>query len=117
MEMTSAVTALSALAHPGRLAIFRRLVRAGAEGMSAGDIARATNTLPNTLSSSLSILSVAGLTTSQRVGRSIIYAAAYDRMRDLLGFLVEDCCGGRPEICGPPMLAADCGPEAASQAR
>jgi len=101
MESTSAVTALSALAHEGRLAIFRLLVRAGAEGMAAGEIARATGALANTLSSNLNILSAAGLVTSRRAGRSIIYAAAYGRMRDLLAFLMEDCCAGKPEICAP----------------
>ena len=101
MEPTSAVTALSALAHEGRLEIFRLLVRAGAEGLAAGEVARATGVLPNTLSSNLGILSVAGLVTSRRDGRSIIYTAAYDRMRDLLAFLMEDCCGGKPEICAP----------------
>ena len=101
METISAVGALSALAHEGRLEIFRLLVRAGVDGLAAGEIARATGVLPNTLSSNLNILSVAGLVTSRRAGRSIIYAAAYDRMRDLLAFLMEDCCDGKPEICGP----------------
>lgn len=101
MQPTSAVTGLSALAHEGRLEIFRLLVKAGAEGLAAGEIARATGVLPNTLSSNLGILSVAGLVMSRREGRSIIYAAAYDRMRDLLAFLVEDCCAGRPEVCAP----------------
>ena len=114
MESTSAVTALSALAHEGRLAIFRLLVRAGPPGMAAGDIARATGALPNTLSSNLNILSGAGLLTSRRDGRSIIYAAAYGRMRELLAFLVEDCCAGNPEICAPLALVASqaCGAEA-----
>lgn len=106
METTSAVTALSALAHEGRLAIFRLLVRAGDEGMAAGDIARATGVLPNTLSTNLGILSVAGLVTSRRDGRSIIYSAAYERMRDLLAFLVEDCCAGNATICGPLAVVA-----------
>ena len=101
METTAAVTALSALAHEGRLQVFRLLVQAGEEGMAAGDIARATGALANTLSSNLNILSAAGLVTSQRAGRSIIYTAAYDRMRELLAFLMEDCCGGSPEICAP----------------
>ena len=101
MESTAAVTALSALAHSGRLEIFRLLVRAGDEGMPAGEIAKATGTLPNTLSSNLNILSVAGLINSRREGRSIIYTAHYSRMRSLLAFLMEDCCGGRAEICGP----------------
>ena len=61
-------------------------------------IARATETLPNTLSANLNILSQAGLVRSRRDGRSIIYTAAYDRMRELLSFLMQDCCAGRPEI-------------------
>ena len=101
MESTSAVTALSALAHEGRLGIFRLLVVAGADGMAAGEISRATGALPNTLSSNLNILSGAGLVTSRRDGRSIIYAAAYGQMRELLSFLMEDCCAGKPEICAP----------------
>ena len=101
METTSAVAALSALAHPGRLDVFRLLVRAGPEGMPAGDIARATGSLANTLSTNLGILAGAGLVTSRREGRSIIYAAGYERMGELLAFLVEDCCCGRTEICRP----------------
>lgn len=101
MESSAAVTALSALAHEGRLEVFRLLVRAGDAGMAAGDIARTTGVRPNTLSSNLNILSVAGLVTSRREGRSIIYRAAYDRMRELLEFLMEDCCAGNAAICGP----------------
>lgn len=101
METTTAVAALSALAHEGRLDIFRRLVKAGEPGLAAGEIARATGILPNTLSSNLNLLSAAGLVTSRREGRSIIYAAAYPRMGDLLAFLVEDCCCGAPEVCRP----------------
>jgi DNA-binding transcriptional ArsR family regulator len=101
MEKPTAISALSALAHEGRLDIFRLLVRAGAEGMAAGEIARTTGAAASTQSVNLAILSRAGLIASRRDGRSIIYAAAYDQMRDLLGFLMEDCCGGRPEICTP----------------
>ena len=101
MESSPAVAALSALAHEGRLTIFRELVQAGPEGIAAGEIARRVGIPPNTLSSSLTILSHAGLVSSERQGRSIIYAAAYERMAELLGFLVKDCCNGRPEICAP----------------
>jgi len=101
MTPKSAVGALAALAHPGRLEIFRRLVRAGRAGLAAGEVARATQTLPNTLSANLNVLSHAGLITSRRQGRSIIYAAAYEAMSDLLAFLMEDCCGGDAEICAP----------------
>jgi len=101
MLSPDAVSALSALAHEGRLEVFRMLVRAGPEGMAAGEIARALGALPNTLSNNLGILSAAGLVSARREGRSIIYTAAYGRMRELLAFLMEDCCGGKPEICAP----------------
>jgi ArsR family transcriptional regulator, arsenate/arsenite/antimonite-responsive transcriptional repressor len=107
MESERAVTALSALAHPGRLAVFRLLVQAGTAGMAAGDIARSTASLPNTLSANLNILSATGLVSSRRDGRSIIYTAAYDQMRDLLAFLMEDCCGGNPAICAPLLEIAE----------
>jgi ArsR family transcriptional regulator, arsenate/arsenite/antimonite-responsive transcriptional repressor len=105
METASAVRSLSALAHEGRLAIFRELVQAGPEGLAAGEIGRRLVIAPNTLSASLAVLSNAGLATSRREGRSIIYAAAYDRMSGLLSFLMADCCGGRPEICAPVAVA------------
>ncbi|MCE3289107.1 MAG: transcriptional regulator, ArsR family [Caulobacter sp.] len=109
MEQTDAVSALSALAHPGRLAIFRLLVRAGPAGMAAGDIGRATDMLANTLSSNLGILSQAGLAASRREGRSIIYRADYGTMGSLLAFLMEDCCAGEPAICAPAIAAAQAG--------
>jgi DNA-binding transcriptional ArsR family regulator len=116
MEKLNAISALGALAHEGRLDIFRLLVRAGADGMAAGEIARVTDAAASTQSANLTILSRAGLITSRRDGRSIIYSAAYDRMRDLLGFLMEDCCGGKPEICAPLAAIASrpCGAEGAS---
>ena len=99
MELSSAVSGLSALAHQGRLRTFRLLVQAGVTGLPAGEIARRLDVLPNTLSASLNVLSHTGLVCARRQGRSIIYTADYDRMRDLLAFLVEDCCDGAPEIC------------------
>ncbi len=114
LQLPAAVEALSALAHASRLAVFRLLVRAGSDGMAAGDIAREVGALPNTLSTHLTILGHAGLIRSRREGRSVIYSADYDGMRDLLGFLVADCCAGRPEICGAltaPMAEARCCPE------
>jgi len=106
MEKPNAISALSALAHDGRLDIFRLLVRAGADGVPAGEIARATNIANSTLSTNLAILNRAGLIEARRDGRSIIYTAAYDQMRDLLAFLMEDCCGGKPEICAPLVALA-----------
>lgn len=107
MEISEAVAAMSALAHPGRLRAYRLLVSAGPKGMAAGDIARALHTPPNTLSANLALLSQAGLATSRREGRSIVYAARFDRMGALLGFLAEDCCGGAPEVCAPVAAALD----------
>jgi ArsR family transcriptional regulator len=111
MELNDAVTCLAALAHEGRLRVFRMLVQAGVMGLPAGDIARRLAVPPNTLSPNLNILFHAGLVRSRRQGRSIIYTAEYDRMRGLLGFLLEDCCGGSPEICAPladVLRAAEC---------
>ena len=108
MQIPTAVIGLSALAHGSRLAVFRLLVRAGEGGMPAGDIAREVGVLPNTLSTHLTILGHAGLIRSRRVGRSVIYAADYAGMRALLGFLVDECCAGRPEICAPFGEAIGC---------
>ncbi|HEX4183743.1 MAG TPA: metalloregulator ArsR/SmtB family transcription factor [Caulobacteraceae bacterium] len=101
MEANSVVKRLSALAQDNRLAVFRLLVRAGPDGVAAGEIARSLEITPNTLSAQLNVLSNAGLITSRRDGRSIIYAADYDGMSELLVYLTEDCCQGRPEVCAP----------------
>ena len=101
MESKAAALALSALAHQGRLGIFRLLVQAGQDGLPAGEIARRAGVAPSTLSASLNILAQAGLVAARRDGRSIIYTAGYDRMTDLLLHLMEDCCQGRPEVCAP----------------
>jgi len=106
MESTAAVKRLSALAQDGRLAVFRLLVKAGPAGVAAGDIARALNIPANTLSAQLTVLAHADLVVSRREGRSIIYAAGYDGMSDLLVYLMEDCCQGRPEVCAPLAAAA-----------
>ncbi len=106
MEPVSAVKRLSALSQESRLAIFRLLIRAGSSGVAAGDIARTLGVPPNTLSTQLGILANAGLATSRREGRSIIYAADFDGMSELLLYLMEDCCQGRPEVCAPLASAA-----------
>lgn len=101
MKSKQAIVALSALAHDGRLAAFRLLVKAGPEGMPAGQIAQRLKMPPSSLSTNLMLLSAARLATSRRDGRSIIYTIDFDAMRDLLSFLIEDCCNGSPEICAP----------------
>src|SRR5437764_4902088 len=107
MEKTQVVDALAALAQENRLDTYRLLVRAGPEGISAGNIAAALGLPPNTLSFHFDRLRQAGLVTVRRNGRSMIYAARYDSMNALIGFLTENCCGGQPERCAP---AAACAP-------
>ena len=101
MDMKNAVTALSALGHEGRLRTFRMRVKAGSEGLAAGEVARRLEVPANTLSANLNILAIAGLVHSRRDGRSVIYTARYDFMSELLGYLIEDCCGGSSEVCLP----------------
>lgn len=101
METQDAVKRLSALAQAPRLEVFRLLVKAGREGMAAGDIARALSTAANTMSQQLLVLSNAGLIRARRAGRSIIYAVDFEAMSGLLVFLTEDCCGGATEVCKP----------------
>lgn len=103
METTDAVTALTALAQENRLDVFRLLVRAGPDGMPAGSVAAALDLAPNTLTFHFDRLRHAGLVTVHREGRSMIYAARFEVMNALLGFLTENCCGGEPEACRPPV--------------
>lgn len=99
MELNNAADTLAALAHETRLAVFRHLMRAGGDGAVVGEIREAL-AIPNaTLSFHLAALKHAGLLQCRREGRQLFYSVDYDRMRALLQFLTEDCCGGRPEIC------------------
>ncbi len=108
MNHDRAVTALGALAQTHRLAIFRLLVCEGPAGMAATDIANTLHIRPTSLSFHVKELEHAGLVTATRHGRSIRYAVNVSGMRELLGFLADDCCQGRPELCG----AALCDPSA-----
>ncbi len=120
MESSAAIDRLSALAQPGRLEVFRLLVRAGREGIPAGEIALRIGLAPNTLSAQLNILAASGLITGTRDGRSIRYGARPEALSELIVYLMEDCCGGRPEICQPVQEAAAraaCCPPAKPQAR
>jgi ArsR family transcriptional regulator, arsenate/arsenite/antimonite-responsive transcriptional repressor len=99
MEKMEVVAALAALAQANRLDVFRLLVQAGPDGMTAGTIAEALDLPPNTLTFHFDRLRMAGLATVRRDGRSMIYAARFETMNSLLGFLTENCCGGAP--CAP----------------
>ncbi len=101
MEIEVAVRSLGALAQESRLGAFRLLVQAGPTGLPAGAIAKALGIPHNTLSTHLGILVQAGLVASERQSRSIIYRTDFDGTRELLSYLLEDCCQGAPELCHP----------------
>lgn len=102
MEITDAVAALSALAQPSRLGVFRLLVSRGTRGLTAGEIAERLDLPANTLSFHLAHLAQAGLVDAEREGRFIRYRLAPEGIRGLIEFLAEDCCQGRPELCALP---------------
>ncbi len=106
-----AIEVLSALGQWTRLRIFRLLVARAPEGIPAGAIADEVGSLQNTLSTHLAILSRAGLIVGVRDGRSILYRADFNAMRDLVGYLLTDCCDGHPEVCAPifETLQGSCG--------
>ena len=109
MDKIGALAALAAMGQATRIDVFRLLVKAGGEGLLAGEIGRRLDVRQNTLSTNLSILHRAGLVTNRREGRTIRYFADMDGMRALLAFLMEDCCGGRPERCRAAIDEIVCG--------
>ena len=108
METEHAVLVFSALSQPTRLEVFRLLIENEPAGLPAGEVARRMAVPHNTMSTHLAILTRAGLITAERQSRSIVYRARLDAVRELASYLVQDCCGGRPEICAP--LIADLSP-------
>lgn len=105
MEKSLAVKALAALAQDNRLDVYRLLVGAGPIGIPAGEIAAQLRIAPNTLSFHFDRMRQAGLVTVRREGRSLIYAARFEAMNELIGYLTENCCGGMPQLCEPPVCA------------
>jgi ArsR family transcriptional regulator len=101
MDVNTSVAALSALAQPTRLEVFRLLVRHEPDGLPAGEIAKQLNVPHNTMSTHLMILSRAGLISSERLGRSIVYRVDLTMVRGFFVYLLKDCCDGRPELCQP----------------
>lgn len=112
MEQSEAVDALAALAQDNRLDVYRLLVQAGPAGMPAGNVASELKLAPNTLTFHFDRLRQAGLVTVRREGRSMIYAARFEAVNELIGYLTENCCGG--EACLP---AAVCKPARRKKAR
>ena len=108
MDMKAALSALAALGQETRLDVFRLLVQTAPEGVPAGEIATRLGAFQNTMSAHLKILSHAGLVRTQKEGRSVRYFADMTGFRDLLAYLMEDCCNGRPELCRPVINAVTC---------
>ena len=108
MDKLEVINALAALAQPTRIDTFRLLAKHEPEGVPAGELARRIEVPQNTMSAHLAVLARAGLIRGERHSRSILYRADLDRFRAMTLFLVKDCCGGRPELCGP--LIADLTP-------
>ena len=98
MEISSATGSFAALSQETRLAAFRLLVRAGAAGLPAGEIARTLGTAPSTLSTHLGLLQRAGLVSAERRSRQIVYRADFEGVGALIRFLMKDCCKGHPAV-------------------
>lgn len=110
MDINTATTAFSALSQITRVETLRLLIRAGEVGLTSGEIGTALNVKQNTMSANLMILHQSGLVRNQREGRSIRYFVELSGLRGLLSFLMEDCCGGKPEACKPVLDTLVCGP-------
>ena len=119
MESNDALDVFAALSQATRLDAFRLIVNHEPDGLPAGEIARLLDVPQNTMSTHLAVLARAGLISSERHSRSVIYRAEIDRVREIASFLVNDCCGGRPELCEP--LVAEftpcCSPKEAADVR
>ena len=105
MEESNALIALAALSQSTRLETFRLLVAREPDGLPAGEIARLIDIPQNTMSAHLAILARAGLVRGDRHSRSIIYHAQIDVVRELVLFLLKDCCNGRADLCAPVIVA------------
>ena len=119
ISIPHALAALAALGQPTRLEIFRMLIIAEPDGLSAGALAEKIGCPHNTLSSHVSILARSGLVNGTRDGRSIIYRADVDAIKSLVGFLINDCCGGHPELCAlqEAISAVSCCPQTPANKR
>lgn len=101
MDELETIAALAALAQATRLQAFRALVQAEPEGVAAGELAQRLGVPQNTLSAHLSVLAQAGLVTGLRQGRSIVYHANLDQLRQMTLYLLKDCCSGKASLCEP----------------
>ena len=116
MKESQALEAFAALSQQTRLSVLRLLIKAGGDGVPAGTIAEELGVSASNISFHLKELERSGLIAARREARSIIYSANYDALRELIAFLMKDCCGGRPEICAP-VLAENCCPPSKAKRR
>jgi DNA-binding transcriptional ArsR family regulator len=100
LDTDGAASVLAALAHATRLSVFRTLIRAGSGGVTAGELASGAGISPSNMTFHLKELASAGLVQSWREGRQIRYAVRIEEVRGLITFLTEECCEGRPDLCG-----------------
>lgn len=107
MKSQNAIQAFSALAHEQRLSLFRLLVEAAPGSLPAGEIARRLSLPASTLSGHLAALQKAGLIRAERQSRHILYQIDQEGTAGLVRFLMQDCCGGRPDICGVDLKAVE----------
>lgn len=114
MKIDAAIMALGALAHDGRLTIYRLLVEAGPAGLTVGEIGKKLDMPGATLSFHLSQLKHAGLVAARRDGTRLIQTADFGRMNDLVGYLTENCCAGDAAACAPKAVCVPASPKKAS---
>lgn len=101
MDNKQPLAAFAALSQQTRLDVFRLLIKAGTDGLGAGEIGQRLNVRQNTMSANLLVLRTAGLVKTERAGRTIRYFADFSAIQGLLSFLMEECCGGNPALCTP----------------
>lgn len=110
MDERQALIAFGAMSQETRLKVVRLLVKAGPDGMAAGNIAEAVGVSASNVSFHLKELERGGLVAARRDSRSIVYSAEFDALSGLIRFLMEDCCAGNPAICEPALAPACCAP-------
>lgn len=110
MDILSPTTAFAALGQQTRLDVLRLLIQAGERGLLSGEIGDRLDVRQNTMSANLAVLLHAKLVRRERHGRTIRYFADFATLRDLLGFLMQDCCGGKPKLCQPIIEKIVCCP-------
>lgn len=108
MDTSDATKLFAALSSPIRLNICRLLIKVGEGGMLSGELSTALDIPPNTASNNLVVLSAAGLVQNERQGRAVRYFADFQTIKALLSFLMEDCCGGKPQKCRPIIEEITC---------